>query len=133
MKKFIVLPVLAMFLAISSPVLADQCGDISLNHGVLTVTDPDTLLITTIPAVNNLACGSGNPENVMAPWGKNADVPHLKPGEELNFSYFGQIIPLGCPAFMNKYCVDITVTQYWKDRWGQNLVRVPTVSVLSVH
>lgn len=69
---------------------------------------------------------NGSPEFVMNVWGTtNSQIPHTKPGTVVLFrNQYGQSIDLGCPAWYPFYCVDITVTQYWKERWGTNLTRI---------
>lgn len=69
--------------------------------------------------------GNGSPENVMNVWGTtNSQIPHIKPGTSVLFSNGAVTIDLGCPAWFSNYCVDVTVTQWWKDRWGQALVKI---------
>lgn len=62
-------------------------------------------------------CGNGSPENVMNVWGtKNSQLPHIKQGESYIMS---NGVKDTCPWWYPMYCVDVSVTQYWKDRWGK--------------
>ncbi len=113
--------------AFANPTFASQCGDPSLNHGVITVTDPITLEVSTIPAVDNVACGNGSPENIIRPWGKNSDVPHMKAGEtvtdEVGISYT-------CPEFI-RVCLDITHTEYYRIQMRTIVSQLQTSGFLS--
>lgn len=88
-----------------------SCGNPALNHPEQYVFDPITLSTTTIPAVNNSNCDGVNPENVVSAWGRNGDVPHLKPGEFTPMDKWG--FKYQCPAWFGNYCVDITNTSYY--------------------
>lgn len=57
-----------------------------------------------------VACGNGNPEQVVNVWGTtNSGVPHIQPGQ---YAADGKSL---CPAFFTNYCVDITNTAYYKN------------------
>lgn len=54
---------------------------------------------------------NGSPEMVVNVWGTtNSQLPHILQGQTRN----GFL----CPAWFPFYCVDISGTQYFKDRWG---------------
>lgn len=102
MKKVITVLGIVSMLAFAVPTFADsKCGDPSLS-------DENTTF---------MVCGNGNPEMVMNVWGTtNSQLPHILPGQSYRMSN-GFLDT--CPAWFTRYCVDISVTDYWKDRWGK--------------
>lgn len=62
-------------------------------------------------------CGNGSPEMVSNVWGgTNSDVPHILPGQTRT-NKFGRVNT--CPFFFTNYCVDISETTYFIERWGK--------------
>lgn len=111
------------FFGLASHAAAAGCGDVSLNHPEIvtvtsaTSTDPitgdevTTYATSTTPAVDFSSCAAGSPEFVTSAWGRNGDVPKVKPGatvtDQWGFSYV-------CPAWFSQPCVDITHTAYYR-------------------
>lgn len=63
------------------------------------------------PTTTYVRCDTGNPENVVAVWGTNSDVPRVSAGakvtDEGGFVYT-------CPLFITT-CVDLTHTTYYRN------------------
>lgn len=78
------------------------------------VAKADTLDCATHP----LQCqGNGSPEIIVNVWGTtNAQIPHTAPGHTITYS---NGVVSTCPIWFSTYCVDISNTQYFVDRWGR--------------
>ncbi len=112
MKKIIVLSLSLVFVAFAPKAFASTCGDPSLNHPAYDIYPPAVLATTTIPEVDNTACGNSDPNLVMQAWGMNGyQTPKVNSGvvvtDEHGVSDF-------CPKWYPMGCFDLTHTDYYR-------------------
>ena len=67
------------------------------------------------PVTNTIiTCGAGSPEHVVNVWGtKNSDLPRIERGQT---KVLANGTTYTCPIWFPMYCVDVTVTSWFKNR-----------------
>lgn len=129
MKKFIAFSFVFSFLVIGvATTHASVCGDVKLNHPAYDVTDPVTLVVTTVPAVDNVSCGNGPiPGTISMSWGlTDGHTPMLKQGETAT-----DIGGISYSCNINFGCYDLTKTDYYIGQMRSLITELGTKGLLN--
>ena len=93
---------------------AATCGDPKLNHAAYDVYPPSVAATTTVPAIDNVNCDSGNPYLVMNAWGLTGnETPFVRIGEKITDEHGFSVT---CDKASIGGCYDLTKTDYYRNQ-----------------